>query len=236
MKNLEEIRKNIDGSWYYKCNMCRKWKLESEFGCDKHNTVRHGHTSRCKECLHLVNHYDKGYKSFRIPAMKDGKLYCPGCDQYKDPEEFGIMNKNTSRGGRDCRCKDCINKRNEKYFKALNEDQDKALDKMLKTRFFAAKRRAEKKGFEFDITIEFLHELWDKQKGLCSITKLPMTNNFKMDQFNYNVSVDRIDSSKGYTKDNVQLVCNIVNRMKLDLSMRELVKLCKIIVDERSNI
>lgn len=23
MKDLDEIRKNIDGNWYYKCNLCK---------------------------------------------------------------------------------------------------------------------------------------------------------------------------------------------------------------------
>lgn len=53
---------------------------------------------------------------------------------------------------------------------------------------------------------------------------------------NYNISVDRIDSSKGYTKDNVQLVCDIVNRMKLDLNMSKFVELCKIIYNEQNRI
>lgn len=48
------------------------------------------------------------------------------------------------------------------------------------------------------------------------------------------VSIDRIDSTKGYTKDNTQLVCDIVNRMKLDLPMNEFVILCKIIYDEQN--
>ena len=35
-------------------------------------------------------------------------------------------------------------------------------------------------------------------------------------------------------KDNTQLVCDIVNRMKLDLPMNEFVILCKIIYDEQN--
>lgn len=45
-----------------------------------------------------------------------------------------------------------------------------------------------------------------------------------------NASIDRIDSSKGYTLDNVQLVCNIVNLMKNTLSIDELCDWCKSIV------
>ena len=44
-----------------------------------------------------------------------------------------------------------------------------------------------------------------------------------------NLSLDRIDSSQGYTEDNVQLVCRIVNIMKNDLSVDEFVGWCKLI-------
>lgn len=34
-----------------------------------------------------------------------------------------------------------------------------------------------------------------------------------------NMSIDRIDPTKGYTEDNVQLVCAQVNMMKSDMSL-----------------
>lgn len=37
-----------------------------------------------------------------------------------------------------------------------------------------------------------------------------------------NISVDQINPKAGYTKDNVQLVCWAVNRMKGEMSMDEL--------------
>ena len=47
----------------------------------------------------------------------------------------------------------------------------------------------------------------------------------------YNISIDRIDSSKGYIKGNIQLVCGIVNVMKSDSSEDEFLQLCKKIVE-----
>lgn len=38
---------------------------------------------------------------------------------------------------------------------------------------------------------------------------------------NTNVSIDRIDSSKGYTKDNIWLICSAVNFMKSNLNLEE---------------
>ena len=46
-----------------------------------------------------------------------------------------------------------------------------------------------------------------------------------------NVSIDQIDPGKGYTKDNIQLICMGVNQMKSDLSMSELLFLCKQVLE-----
>ena len=64
---------------------------------------------------------------------------------------------------------------------------------------------------EFNIDIEYVMQLWDSQKGICALTGLPMVHIF--DSL-YAVSIDRIDSSKGHIRGNIQLVCQCVNRMK----------------------
>ena len=54
------------------------------------------------------------------------------------------------------------------------------------------------------------------------------TNGDNDNRININtLSIDRLDSSKGYTKDNVVLVTAIVNSMKNDLSENEFIKIIK---------
>lgn len=48
---------------------------------------------------------------------------------------------------------------------------------------------------------------------------------------NTNISIDRIDSSIGYVRGNVQFVCDVANRMKQDLSQEELLVWCKKILE-----
>ncbi|MEE0616836.1 MAG: hypothetical protein UCP83_06055 [Intestinibacter bartlettii] len=43
---------------------------------------------------------------------------------------------------------------------------------------------------------------------------------------NTNVSIDRIDSSKGYTKNNIWLICSAVNFMKSNLNLEEFKQYC----------
>lgn len=47
------------------------------------------------------------------------------------------------------------------------------------------------------------------------------------------MSIDRIDPNKGYTKDNVQLVCAQVNMMKSDMSLEELYMFCEAMIKNK---
>jgi hypothetical protein len=60
----------------------------------------------------------------------------------------------------------------------------------------------------------------------CAISKLPLTMKHN-DRFK--ASVDRIDSSKGYTLDNIQIVATCVNMAKNAGTTEELINLCKAI-------
>lgn len=53
---------------------------------------------------------------------------------------------------------------------------------------------------ESEISVEYLIDLWEKQRGRCYYLNIPMST-----QGDWKVSLERIDNSKGYTKDNVVL-------------------------------
>ncbi len=76
-----------------------------------------------------------------------------------------------------------------------------------------AKRRAQDHGIEFDITQDDIHELWKGQQGRCALTGQPMLV-AATPQHDELVSLDRIDSNGGYTRCNIQLVFNLMNKMK----------------------
>ena len=50
----------------------------------------------------------------------------------------------------------------------------------------------------------------------------------------WNISISRFDLTKGYTKDNIQLICNIVNVVKNDMHNSELLLLCNDIAQANS--
>jgi hypothetical protein len=76
------------------------------------------------------------------------------------------------------------------------------------------RQRCQDKNIEFSITLDDLKDLWEKQNGFCAVTKLELTAKvYKDKRLNdpYQASPDRIDNSKGYTKDNVRWVCLMFN-------------------------
>ena len=81
------------------------------------------------------------------------------------------------------------------------------------------------------IAISHLIELLEKQGGRCAVSGVEMTRISGNGHVATNISIDRIDSSKGYTPDNIQLVCHIVNLMKHNLSTSQLVNWCRKIVE-----
>ena len=106
--------------------------------------------------------------------------------------------------------------------------------KLISWGFFRKLRKsALSRDYEFNLTIEFLWELFEKQNKLCAISGVPISlfpdSNRSRSQ---TASVDRIDSSKGYTIDNVQWVHKRINRLKNILNTDELVfwadRICKI--------
>lgn len=92
-----------------------------------------------------------------------------------------------------------------------------------------ARARAKLRKREYTILIQDLYDLYKSQNGLCALSGIKLTyskrNNKRISP--YNISIDRIDSSKGYTKDNIHLVCASINSMKLDYSVQEFIELCK---------
>ena len=76
------------------------------------------------------------------------------------------------------------------------------------------RNRCNKKQYETDISLMFLKHLWKEQEGKCALTQIPMqlrTHDSSDKLEFYTASLDRIDNTKRYTKDNVRFVCVMTN-------------------------
>ncbi len=97
---------------------------------------------------------------------------------------------------------------------------------------------AARRGLVYDITHEDLYTLYINQHRKCAISgielNMPLANLYRYEKEkkfnntkNFTASLDRIDSTKGYTPDNIQWVHKNVNRMKMDLSEEEFFRIIK---------
>jgi len=88
-----------------------------------------------------------------------------------------------------------------------------------------ARYGAKKRNLAFEVTIDDIVEVWEKQGGICALSGVRMT--YAKDgkgRKEMNVSLDRIDPDVGYVRRpmNVQLVCWRINLMKHTLPEHEL--------------
>ncbi len=109
----------------------------------------------------------------------------------------------------------------EYYQKRLQRNKELRKEDPRRPMLADARKRAKKKNLEFDLVIEDL-----SIQEFCPILGIPLfvagekrTNN--------SPSLDRIDNSRGYTKDNVFVISFRANALKSDATLEELKAIVK---------
>lgn len=141
------------------------------------------------------------------------------CSVCKSSLSFTCFTKDASTSdGLRSKCKKCAKEYWNKY---KEENKEKLAHRSQQNRDSRAlsniKRRAKQKGIEFDLSVEDIQNV-----SICPVF------GFKLERANgsggkpNSPSVDRIDPTKGYTKDNVQVVSHLANNMKQDATPEQL--------------
>lgn len=161
------------------------------------------------------------------------KQICKECNVKKFKYEFDQINKNRKNFRKICKV---CRKNRWNYLKSDFKNKNgisyetykkgKSKENFLRICLANAKTRAKNKQIDYNISIEFLLELLSKQNNKCNISQQKLTFIIGQGIINTNVSIDRIDSNKGYAKDNIQLICYIVNIMKNNMTMKEFIQWC----------
>ena len=99
-----------------------------------------------------------------------------------------------------------------------------------KTYYSSLKRGADggkgRKPISFNITMDDMWEKFEEQKGTCALSGLPIDFRSKT------ASCDRIDSSIGYEKDNIQWLHKDVNMMKRHYTEQYFRNLCRLVTEQ----
>lgn len=148
--------------------------------------------------------------------MTEFKRKCPSCKKtiiYQSSRAVWLGDKVNAM------CRPCANKR---------QSTMKLSYKEIPISWFNGKiKNAKERGIEFDITVEYVYNIYLKQNKECSLTGVPLIFNYKRDKCN--VSIDRVNSSKGYVKRNIQLVLKDVNYMKYIYSQKRFIEICHLV-------
>lgn len=105
----------------------------------------------------------------------------------------------------------------------------------MKASLQAAKGNARDHGRQFSIDLDFIAAMYDQQQGRCAVSGIAFeTGGYDGCRLRpFELSIDRIDSSRGYTKDNVRLVCKIANYAMGQWGEAALERLADAIVQKR---
>lgn len=118
-------------------------------------------------------------------------------------------------------CKTCVKNRFKNWTKV----------NLLKYRFVSARNRAKYKNIEFTISLDDLSDLIISQDNKCFYSGIE----FNPDDEHYTPSIERVDSSRGYVKDNIRLIVNCINYMKNDMSEEKFFEVINIIYNYRNS-
>ena len=165
-----------------------------------------------------VDYTNKKFNNWRV--LKKGsqrdmwKVIC-SCGRVSEIDKHNLL-KGRAKG-----CRNCVGNR---YSKNNNPNWRGTKDiphSLFSSLFWNAKIR----NIAVLITINDLQTLWNKSKEKCALSGLSI-------RLEETASVDRIDSSKSYTKSNIQWVHKDIQKMKNDLPQKRFVNCCKYVAKQ----
>lgn len=137
----------------------------------------------------------------------DALYYCRVCKQRMPLDRFYIDRLPTGTRPRS-KCKTCTQQK-------LRGASSLTYQNFLSKVYSSSKHARTKAGFTWEITVQDIVDLWERQNGRCAATNLVMTHHRDgTGHKDFNASIDRINPAIGYTADNIRLVCFAVNIMK----------------------
>jgi hypothetical protein len=158
---------------------------------------------------------NKRKRSFYFPETNE--KICAKCQIKTHINNF--FNHSKTQDGKHSWCKNCCKAANQKS----KAKRYSSFEGRINTFLRSCKNSSQKRNQKFELTREMLITAWETQMGICAYTGIKMTT---LPNTPYSVSVERINSSIGYTEDNTILVCNVINKMKTNLDPELFFEMC----------
>lgn len=209
-----------------------KCSCGKEFSVFKNSLTKNNPQKSCKSCSGIID----------LTGLQVGELTVVGKDSERYVSPSSVKNKsNRSEIKWICKCScgketsvlgtHLRNRTTNRCWQCKIEKQ-KCNGRLSSTQFARYKYSSKKRGLEFNLTKKYVQDIFKKQNGKCALTALPIVFANTIDGLKNGestASLDRINSSKGYIKGNVQWVHKDINAMKGNLEEKLFKKYCKLI-------
>ena len=149
------------------------------------------------------------------------KQYTKKCSGCGNEQSYGRLDHFKSALKGDWKCKSCSSH--------INNFKGK-IGSMPITWYEVKRKGGLHRGYEWDLTPEYIIDLYNEQNKLCALTGWDIGWSEK--GLTSTVSIDRIDSSEGYFIGNVQLLHKDVNMAKQQYSQDYFIEMCKAITNK----
>jgi hypothetical protein len=168
--------------------------------------------------MEITKKYLKGRKLIEIKCEYCQTLFSKPVTEYN---RNVILNRK-NYCSRTCTGKNVNNLKDVDCNYDISQHSNNLTDEFTGFRYYLRNSKARNK--IHNITLQDLKEQWELQKGLCSYTGIKL----KLYKYNKSVipyeqraSLDRIDSSLGYIKGNIEFVSLPINYLKADQFTKE---------------
>lgn len=187
------------------CVRCKADKPRTEEFYSKRRSQVDGLNYYCRQCVKaMVKERGDRNEALQVSGNRHNDAYLASRRaQYSNDPSIGQMQKASNVAFR-----------------------QRSIDNYLKLIVDLIVGKSPSRNIECDINVPFLVQMFNSQNGRCALTGDLMTRVAGKGKVATNVSVDRINPKKGYTKDNVQLACLYANILKRDHSVSDLHDIC----------
>ena len=158
-----------------------------------------------------------------VTKGSDGRFYkpCPECNEMQSYLRANYARESLRLGKT---CKKCSNQKTDNSHRGWYRGIRVSWFNLFKT-------SAQLRGKVFNISLDDVADAYDKQGSRCALTGWDISFPEIGHPSFFNCSIDRIDNSRGYEPDNIQLTDGRVNMMKGKYGQDFFVEVCKAVSD-----
>jgi len=194
----------LNGRWVAACKCGKTSSFSTKSNCLK--MLNRGVCSGCRPDYRNVNGQDVG-----IYKRLDGR-WCSTCSDCGVEQAYTRKDHAKQSELNSWRCKPC-NAADKSFSSNLPVgNQQRTFNKF--------KKSAKSRGLLWDLSLEQMFQSFD---GTCALTGWTISIEYKSET----ASLDRIDSGKPYTQDNIQWVHTMVNMCKNKYDQKKFVEMCQ---------